>query len=672
MKKYFLTIFIWSFALVYCKGQVTSSELTNRKRMFSEAKSDTARVRLLLKIGGGYRFSRIDSSLYYIDKAIFLAKKITDIAYEARAFNDKGSVILDSGDIPQAYIYMLQSLKLIRKADSTKANLYIHANIENRLGNLFTELGEYNVAIDHYRVSTFYFEKSYPAAVYNELSNIGNDYQLMGKPDSGLYYQLRSYNYIKKDSLSTFFVFAENEARLGHLQSDLGNNNTALQLYRYGARNALYNNDFRNLSLLYFDLGQLFTKLGRRDSSFYYARKTFELSRRIAMKKSIYQAAELLSDLYKADHQPDSALYYLSISLKVKDELYGPKIFQQLQRLALKEQQRQQQTEEQADKMKYQYITIGVAAILAVIFLITLIIWRNYKKQKRTSLLLKKQKEEIGLQRDNLEITLSDLKTTQTQLIQSEKMASLGELTAGIAHEIQNPLNFVNNFSEISIELLKEMEAELKLGQTEVAIDIAGDVRQNLEKISHHGKRADGIVKGMLQHSRPSRGVKELVDINVLADEYFRLAYHGLRAKDKTFNAELVTNYENCLPVISIIPQDIGRVMLNLFNNAFYAVHQKQLSVSPDYKPTVELSTVAKDGQIQIKVKDNGVGVPAHIKDKIMQPFFTTKPTGEGTGLGLSLSYDIIVKGHGGTIEVNTKQGGFTEFIVSLPLNIIS
>jgi signal transduction histidine kinase len=248
-------------------------------------------------------------------------------------------------------------------------------------------------------------------------------------------------------------------------------------------------------------------------------------------------------------------------------------------------------------------------------------------------------------------------------------MASLGELTAGIAHEIQNPLNFVNNFSEVSIELLDEMEAELKRGETADAIDIASDVKQNLEKISHHGKRADGIVKGMLQHSRASTGQKEPTDINVLADEYFRLAFHGLRAKDKTFNSELVTDFAENLPKADVIPQDIGRVLLNLFTNAFYAVHQKQKTAGANYKPTVELSTAVKDGAVNIRVKDNGTGIPDHVKDKIMQPFFTTKPTGEGTGLGLSMSYDILVKGHGGSIEVDTKEGEYTEFTIKLPLN---
>ncbi len=240
--------------------------------------------------------------------------------------------------------------------------------------------------------------------------------------------------------------------------------------------------------------------------------------------------------------------------------------------------------------------------------------------------------------------TLIALRQTQRQLIQSEKMASLGELTAGIAHEIQNPLNFVNNFSEVNIELLEEMDDELKRGEIEEALDISSNIKQNLDKIGFHGKRADGIVKGMLQHSRASSGQKELVDVNVLADEYLRLAYHGLRAKDKSFNAELVTHFDEKLPMVPMIPQDIGRVLINFFNNAFYATNQKQKTAGPGYKPTLELSTSVSSGFAEIRVKDNGSGIPEHIKDKIMQPFFTTKPTGEGTGLGLSLSYDITGK----------------------------
>jgi two-component system NtrC family sensor kinase len=290
------------------------------------------------------------------------------------------------------------------------------------------------------------------------------------------------------------------------------------------------------------------------------------------------------------------------------------------------------------------------------------------ERRAELEILVQERTTELLKQKNELQETVKELKSTQNQLIQSEKMASLGELTAGIAHEIQNPLNFVNNFSEVSMELLDEMEEELNKGDKAEAIVIASDIKQNLEKIRHHGKRADGIVKGMLQHSRASSGQKEPTDINVLADEYLRLAYHGLRAKDKSFNAELVTHFNDALPKVNMVPQDIGRVMLNLFTNAFYAVQQKQKTNGAEYKPMVEVTTSAEKKSIVIKVKDNGIGIPEHIKGKIMQPFFTTKPTGEGTGLGLSMSYDIVVKAHGGRIDINTKEGEYTEFIIIIPV----
>ncbi|WP_421796147.1 ATP-binding protein [Haliscomenobacter sp.] len=267
----------------------------------------------------------------------------------------------------------------------------------------------------------------------------------------------------------------------------------------------------------------------------------------------------------------------------------------------------------------------------------------------------------------------AELKASQAQLIQSEKLASLGELTAGIAHEIQNPLNFVNNFAEVSAEMLDEMHEELEKGDTNEAIAIATGLKTNLEKINHHGQRASSIVKGMLEHSRASTGVKEPTDLNALADEFLRLAYHGLRAKDNNFNANMETHFDPDLPLVSVIPQDIGRVLLNLINNAFYAVQQRTVETlhatslqNPPYQPTVTVSTQKTGDQIILKVHDNGNGIPESIRDKIFQPFFTTKPTGQGTGLGLSLAYDIVTKGHGGKLEVESTPNLGTTFVMTL------
>jgi signal transduction histidine kinase len=305
------------------------------------------------------------------------------------------------------------------------------------------------------------------------------------------------------------------------------------------------------------------------------------------------------------------------------------------------------------------YISIAILLIASLLGMI-----RSRRK-------IRKKQKEIEQSRKELQKSLENLKATQAQLIHAEKMASLGELTAGIAHEIQNPLNFVNNFSEVSVDLVGEMNEELESGNTEEVTAIAADLKQNLEKINHHGQRASSIVKGMLEHSRAGDGHKEPTDINALADEYFRLAYHGLRAKDKSFNADFKSDFDEGLPIIDLVPQDVGRVLLNLINNAFYAVHQKTLSgldSQGTYKPLVTITTKNLGDKIEISVEDNGNGIPESVKEKIFQPFFTTKPTGQGTGLGLSMSYDIITKGHGGTIKVNSKPGKGTEFIIQLPV----
>jgi signal transduction histidine kinase len=303
-----------------------------------------------------------------------------------------------------------------------------------------------------------------------------------------------------------------------------------------------------------------------------------------------------------------------------------------------------------------------------VVSVIGIILFRNNNQRKKSNLLLTSQKNEIEQQKKQVEESMERLQSTQSQLVQAEKMASLGELTAGIAHEIQNPLNFVNNFAEINTELIDELKKEIEPAGIISANELVEDIKANSEKITHHGNRADAIVKSMLQHSRKTSAQKELTDINALCDEYMRLFYHGLRAKDKSFNAEYDTKFDTTLPLISVIPQDIGRVILNLINNAFYAVNARQkMEQDSGYKPLVTLTTSKQGDQVVIEVADNGTGMPEQVKEKIFQPFFTTKPTGEGTGLGLSLSYDIVTKGHGGSINVSTSTNQGTVFSVQLP-----
>ncbi len=340
--------------------------------------------------------------------------------------------------------------------------------------------------------------------------------------------------------------------------------------------------------------------------------------------------------------------------------------------------------------------TIGVSWVFAFIWLVTfVIIARNQKKTLEKERLRREEEgrikaaieaqnallegivatrtAELTRQKEALEATVAELKKTQTQLIQAEKMASLGELTAGIAHEIQNPLNFVTNFSEVNAELFEELsEALLALSvppdEKADLLDLLNDLSLNQQKITHHGRRADGIVKGMLQHSRSSTGQKEPTDLNALADEYLRLSYHGLRAKDKGFNATMKTDFDPTLGLVSVVPQELGRALLNLLTNAFYAVSERKKREPGGYEPTVSVRTKRMEKDVEIRVHDNGTGMSEAVKAKIFQPFFTTKPTGQGTGLGLSLTYDIITKGHGGTLTVESHEGQGTTFTITLPV----
>jgi signal transduction histidine kinase/Tfp pilus assembly protein PilF len=390
-----------------------------------------------------------------------------------------------------------------------------------------------------------------------------------------------------------------------------------------------------------------------------------------------------LSECYEKTGNFNKALANYKIAAKISDSTTARENVKKATELALnyefdKKQQLQkaEQAKKDADakriKNQQYFIITALGIVVLAVVIIASIQFKNNRHRQKAYDLLQRQKRETDQQREKAEATLLELKSTQAQLIHSEKMASLGELTAGIAHEIQNPLNFVNNFSEINKEIIAEMYEEIEKGNYTEVKTLAKNIEDNEEKINHHGKRADAIVKGMLQHSRKNTGQKEPTDINALCDEYIRLSYHGLRAKDKSFNADFKTEFDDTIGKINVVPQDIGRVLLNLFNNAFYAVNEKltvhRSPLTDNFKPTVSVQTKKINDKVEITVNDNGNGIPQNIIDKIFQPFFTTKPTGEGTGLGLSLSYDIITKEHKGSIKVESKEGEGTLFIIQLPM----
>ena len=666
MHRIVLIIFFFNAYLHSIDAQNSDNELIAFKKNLNEAKNDSSRYELAAQLSIRYRFSNIDSGLYYANYAYEISNRMKYPAGEATALNAKGFILLGAGDIPQALQNHLMALSILKNT----TNKNEEALTLNMTGNVFMELGDYRKAINYYSLSKNLFTQvADERMIHNEISNIGNVYEMMGNLDSAEVFQQQvlAFSKTRHQSNRGSIVLAEMRDRLGNVEARLGKYDSALMHYRIGIQEALVATDIKNLSSNYLHIADLFNKLHQNDSAFYYARKAIETGKKVSFKKLLYQSTALLSDLFKLNHQPDSALVYSEMSNAVKDSLFGPKTFQKLQLITLNEEQRLRDMQDQKDKLQNSYRIAALITILSIFLLAAIILWRNNQHQKKANRLLSKQKELISTQRNDLEKTLNELKAIQAQLIQSEKMASLGELTAGIAHEIQNPLNFINNFSEVSAELATEMQLEIEKGNFEDAKMMATDMRKNMEKVVHHGKRADSIVKNMLQHSRIGSEQKELTDINSLLDEYLRLSYHGLRAKDKNFNANLQTNYDASLEKINIFPQELGRVFINLFNNAFYSVLQKKKFNDPGYEPLIIVSSKMNGNNIEIQIKDNGMGIPAKIMDKIYQPFFTTKPTGEGTGLGLSMSYDIITKAHNGTMEALTTEGQFAEFKITLP-----
>ncbi len=441
-------------------------------------------------------------------------------------------------------------------------------------------------------------------------------------------------------------------AYLAFEQSEKQNYAQSNEYYFQYLKSAKRKNNLPRIGWTYSRVSVNYASMKQIDSAFYYAKRSLDMCSQNKFDPDI--AYEAYYRAYEASHDYKNALKYYLLYDSCMKSSYNMMAGQNVAVAKAKSEQEKKDAIANAELKRQQQIRNGSILFSGIVALFAIVFLRQRNKTKE-----EKQKAENAL---------TNLKSTQSQLIQSEKMASLGELTAGIAHEIQNPLNFVNNFSEVSNELIDEMKEELAVGNWQLAKEIADDIKQNLEKINHHGKRADAIVKGMLQHSRASSGVKEPTDINALADEYLRLAYHGLRAKDKDFNATLKTDFDETLGSINIIPQDIGRVILNLITNAFYAVNEKKKSNNVGYEPVVSVITKISGDIAEIIVRDNGNGIPQKNLDKIFQPFFTTRPTGQGTGLGLSISYDIVTKGHGGRLSVDSTEGEGTTFTMQIPI----
>ncbi len=623
-----------------------------------ETKSDSTRALTYAQLAEYYRNWRMDSTLYYGEKSLTLSRSINYPSAEAKALSILSHYYFANDDLPKGLELGLTGLQVARKHNL----IYEQASTLIRIANVYANLRDFPQALAYYHQAIAVTEGAPDRFFYGAAHwRMGDAFAQMNEIDSAIYYAEKAVDIAKK--MGNQFIQQGVIPTLGFAYGKKGYDSLALHYLRS-------NNYSANLVMR----AIFFKDRNQYDSAISCALRAYERGLRSPARQTEFASATLLSELYEST-DPVKALKYLKIANAARESISGSASVLSAKAVELEQQQREADRKIAELNFRNKLKIYTTLATLLLVLVIAILVFRNYKKAQRVNVQLEKQKNEINQ-------TLAELKQTQTKLIQAEKMASLGELTAGIAHEIQNPLNFVNNFSEVSTELIKEMVREVDSGNKEEVKVIAKDVVQNLEKINHHGKRAADIVKSMLQHSRSSSGQKETTDLNILADEYLRLAYHGLRAKDKSFNAKFETYLDPTIPKVNIVPQDFGRVILNLINNAFYAVNERMKSETPNvkessshvshftshYEPLVTVSTKNLGDKIEISVNDNGNGIPDSIKEKIFQPFFTTKPTGQGTGLGLSLSYDIITKGHHGELTVNSREGEGSSFSIILPV----
>lgn len=591
-------------------------------------------------------------------KILAWAKAHNDLIAEAVICAEQSTTMASNGEQATALQLANQAMAAAKSSGDNQALAIVYQNTFAKPGISLPQTRE-----DAFRALKYAYAANDTLTACWGYEDLFIYYNNVKKPDSAAFYLCKALDWAIK--ANRLYDICFNIDQLANFLPENGLSGEMLKL-RY-LRGALAISQFTNdFTSKYITNGSLAYHYADKntDSTLLYARRAYEVGRRISIQIETPFVA-LLAQSYTRKRNLDSAIKYVKLSDTLNMQLYNNKSMVRAQAMAFAQKQKEQQ--EIADKtaLKNSRLRWVFAVVIISLLIIALIFWRNNRLTRKANALLAHQKQQT-------ELTLADLRSAQQQLIQAEKMASLGELTAGIAHEIQNPLNFVNNFSEVNQEMLEELKDEYAKPRADwdegLIGDLINDLAENQQKINQHGKRADGIVKGMLEHSRTSTGKKQPTDINKLVDEYLRMAYNGLRTKSANFNSELITNFDKNLPAVKVMPQDIGRVLVNLFNNAFYAVQQKQKMAGEGYVPEVTVSTTAVNGQVVIKVKDNGTGIPDQIKDKIMQPFFTTKPTGQGTGLGLSLSYDVIVKEHGGHLTVVSEEGKFTEFEVLIPV----
>ena len=636
--------------------------------------TDTAKFKLLKDLSFN-ETRNLKDGLKYAEELISLSAKAKNFRYLRIGYFLKGTKKRLLGQLEEALEAYLKSVEIARKENYRKgegeaysaiADIYAVAN------NATNAKQYYNKAINILRESKLQSPKD-SITLASVLSNAGDAFLRVKNYDSSLlYFEEAKIIFDKVNYLSGKGYSLGN---IGMVYASIGKNNLAEKNMNEAIHILEETQDYYPICVYLTSIADVYLNKEDNQTALNYTLSSLHLAKQYGLKEQIADASLKLSQLYEKTGNTTEAFKQYKTYIAYRDSVNNINSVQKMADLRTNYEMSQKQIEvdllnQQKRNQKNLVIFLGIILILTIILLGILL--TNYQNKQKAYHILNLQKQETDQQKAKAQEALTELQFTQKQLIQSAKMASLGELTAGIAHEIQNPLNFVNNFSEVSVELLNELKEgtmnKLTSPERADADEIINDLAENLKKISDHGKRADSIVKGMLQHSRSSTGKKEPTDVNALADDYLRLSYHGLRAKDKEFNVNITTDFDESIGKIEVVPQDIGRVLLNLYNNAFYAVNKKTKQANGAFKPHVSVTTKKVGNRLELSVKDNGIGIPQNLLDKIFQPFFTTKPAGQGTGLGLSLSYDVI-KAYGGEVKVETKEGEFAEFIIQLPLD---
>ncbi|MFI5153023.1 MAG: ATP-binding protein [Chitinophagales bacterium] len=689
MKKTISIFFLILSIFFHLSAQISYTD--SLVELLAKTDSDTARYVILQSIAYNYGESHFDSTYYYGERAAGMARKLNMKLNEAVSLMTVAYALLNSGNYPRSLQYFHRALEIAEDPANENSHIPISyfkpylgpryyeedflkeilIDMHQLTGVLYENTKEYDKEVDQINLALQYAKElndsSQIAGLYNVMGRI---YYLKQKPDSGLIFQRIVLAYSGERNIDQY---AGHFLNIGKCYHALGKLDSAKKYLRKALESSILISYPRGAVASELLLADICKRERKSDSALYFAIDALHVANQVKVPDLMLRSYAELSDLYISTKKYDSASKYQALIIKINDSLFNRKQIQEFSNVDFDDQLKRQELEAARKAYRERIRTYGLIAGLVVFLTIAGILWRNNQNRKKAYFLLKKQKAETDFLKAKAEETLEELKTTQSQLIQREKMASLGEITAGIAHEIQNPLNFVNNFSEVNRELLSELKAgpirKLEGPEKAEATAIIDDLTINLGKIDQHGKRADAIVKNMLLHSVSGSSQKEPTDINALAEEYLRLSYHGFRSKEKSLLATLETSLDESIDKINIVEQDIGRVLLNLYNNAFYSVNEKLSMSSADYIPTVRLKTSKTDGFVKISIIDNGMGIPKNKMDKIFQPFYTSKPSGQGTGLGLSLSYDIITKEHQGTISVDSREGEFAEFNIRLPVN---